>query len=452
MKRIVAFISVVTTILALTGTSLARQLKGHRSEAHPTLAQPDQVIAWNQEMLQLLQVPGAQPATIHPTRTMAITQLAVYDAVNAIDRLGAPYLFHERAPRGASPDAAAAAAARTSLLALLPSQQPAIDAFYQQSLAQIGSGRRVLEGTEVGQEAADTILAARRNDGSAVTPPLFTPGVGPGEYQLTPPKFVQPVFTQWPAVKPFVLHSGAQFRPGPPPAVSSARYATDFNEVKSLGRVNSATRTADQTAIGQFWSAAPVQNVWNQITEMAGAAAHNSLGQNARLFALVDTSLADSVIGLYDAKYAYHRWRPVTAIQAADTGNPAAVSDPTWTPLTATATDPSYPGAHADISSAAATALADFFGSDHFTFSLSNPTLPAIVRSFHSFSGAADEASNSRIYAGQHFRYDEDAGQTLGRHVAQFVDHAVLQPRSHGDRHDNERSHFGHDGGMSSAG
>jgi PAP2 superfamily len=159
------------------------------------------------------------------------------------------------------------------------------------------------------------------------------------------------------------------------------------------------------------------------------------------MFALVDTSLADSVIALYDAKYAYHRWRPVTAIRAADTGNPNAVSDPTWNPLSATATDPSYPGAHADISSAAATALADFLGTDRFTFSLSNPTLPGIVRSFNSFSQAADEASSSRIFAGQHFRYDEDAGQTLGRQVAGFVAHSVLQPRSD-DRRDRE-----HDGG-----
>jgi hypothetical protein len=442
MRRNVAFVSAVLAMLALTGTSVARQSKGHRHQARTSLAQPDQVIQWNQEMLQLLQAPGAQPATIHPTRTIAITQLAVYDAVNAIERRNEAYLFHKRVSRDASPDAAAASAARTSLLAMLPSQQPAIDAFYQQSLAQIGSGWRVQKGIEMGQEAADTILAARQGDGSAATPPLFTPGVGPGEYQLTPPKFVQPVFTQWPAVKPFALESGSQFRPGPPPAVSSARYAADFNEVKSLGRLNSLTRTAEQTAIGQFWSAAPVQNVWNQIALMAGVASHDTLAQNARMFALVDTSLADSVIALYDAKYAYHRWRPVTAIQATDTGNPNALSDPTWTPLSATATDPSYPGAHADISSAAATALADFFGTDQFTFSLSNPTLPGIVRSFNSFSQAADEASNSRIFAGQHFRYDEDAGQTLGRQVAGFVVDTVLQPGSDdhrdGDRHQRQ--------------
>src|SRR6202043_3783698 len=130
-----------------------------------------------------------------------------------------------------------------------------------------------------------------------------------------------------------------------------ARYVTDFNEVKSLGLISSLTRTVDQTAVGRFWSAAPVQNVWNQIAEMAGTAFENPLAQNARIFALVDTSLADSVIALYDAKYAYHRWRPVTAVRAADTdGNPDTTGDPNWTPLAVTALDPSYAGAHAEIS------------------------------------------------------------------------------------------------------
>lgn len=434
MKPLIAVASVVLTSLAFAGTSLARQVSRHGDHARASLAQPDQVMQWNREMLTLLQVPGAQPTTIHPTRTMAITQLAVYDAVNAIERQNEPYLFDGRVPRHASPDAAAASAARTSLLSLLPSQQPAIDAFYQQSLAELGSDRRVEQGIQIGQEAANTILAARVGDGAAVTPPEFVPGVGPDEYQLTPPKFAQPVFTQWPAVRPFALVTGSQFRPPAPPAVSSARYAADFNEVKSLGRMTSLTRTAEQTTVGMFWSAAPIQNVWNQIAQTAGLAFHNTLEQNARMFALVDTSLADGVIALYDAKYAYHRARPVTAITATATGNPKAVSDPTWTPLSATAQDPSYPGAHAEISAAAATSLAQFFGTDQLDFSLTNPSLPGVVRSFHSFSQAADEASASRIYAGQHFRYDEDAGQALGHQVAGFVVGRVLRSRSGDDQ------------------
>jgi hypothetical protein len=222
------------------------------------------VIQWNQETLQLLQAQGTQPPTIHPTRTMAITQLAVYDAVNAITGGTAPYVFHGTAPRDASPDAAAAAAARTALLALLPSQRQAIEAKYQDSLSQIGSGPRIQQGIHVGEQAADSILAARANDGSGVTPPTVVPRSGPGEYQLTPPMFQQPVFTQWPGVKPFALGDADRFRPLPPPAVRSSRYADDFNRVKSLGEQNSTTRSAEQTVIGRFWGAAPVQNVWNQ--------------------------------------------------------------------------------------------------------------------------------------------------------------------------------------------
>jgi hypothetical protein len=426
MKRIAVLALAVLASLTLAATSLAHTSRRHHPTADGSSVQPDQVIQWNQEMLQLLQVPGAQPATIHPTRTMAITELSVYDAVSAIEGGRAPGLFDLRAPRRASPDAAAAAAARTALRALLPSQAPAVDAKFQDSLAQIGSGPRVEQGIRVGEQAAEAVLASRANDGANVTPPAFAPGSGPGEYQLTSPNFQQPVFTQFPNVQPFVLRTADQFRPPPPLAVSSARYADDFNEVKSLGRLNSATRSADQTAIGKFWGAAPVQNVWNQIAEMAGVAFANTLGENARMFALLDTGLADGVIALYDAKYAYHRWRPVTAITALDTGNPNAVSDPAWAPLAPTAPDPSYPGAHAEISESAATVLRDFFGADRFDFSLSNPSVPGVVRSFESFSQAADEASASRIFAGQHFRYDEEAGQALGGQVGDFVfDHAL---------------------------
>src|SRR5262249_14842447 len=186
----------------------------------------------------------------------AITELAVYDAVNAIVGGHRPYLPQPRGPRDASPDAAAAAAAHTALLALLPTQQQAIDAKFQDSLAQIGTGPRDAEGRRVGNQAAREILAARANDGSGATPPAFVPGTGPGEYQLTPPAFAQPVFTHWGNVRPFALASASQFRPPAPPAITSARYTDDFAEVKSLGQLASTTRSAEQTDIGRFWGIA----------------------------------------------------------------------------------------------------------------------------------------------------------------------------------------------------
>jgi hypothetical protein len=424
MTKMLLTVALLCASLSLQGTGSAN--------ASSDASQPDQVIQWNRTLLQVLQTPGAQPATIHPTRSMAIVHLAIYDAVNAIMRGHEPYLV-SHAPRSASPDAAAAAAAHTALLALFTNQQSVIDAKFQDSLSQIGGGAHVRQGIRVGKEAADAILAARADDGSESTPPVFVPQSGPGEYQLTPPNFKQPVFTNWSDVRPFALETGHQFRPPPPPAVTSPRYTTDFDEIKSLGEINSTTRSADQTDIGRFWGAAPVQNVWNQIAQTAGMSFGNSLEQNARMFALLDASLADGVIALYDSKYAYHRWRPVTAVKAADDdGNPDTTGDPNWIPLAVTALDPSYAGAHAEISQSAAAILRDFFGTDQLDFSLTNPGVPGIVRSFQSFSQASDEAAASRIYAGQHFRYDEDAGQALGDEVGDFVFDSILGPVLHG--------------------
>ena len=449
MKRIVPLAAIVAAGLVWAGIGIAQSPTGERTGGAialaSTTAAPDEVIQWNRELLTLLQVPGAQPATIHPTRTMAIVQLAVYDAIDGIQGGHRLYVRGSPASARASASAAVAAAARTSLLALLPTQRQAIDATYENSLAQLGSSSAVTRGIEVGDRAANAVLAARADDGSAVPAPAFVPGSGPGAYQATPPKFSAPVFGQWPHVKPFALRTGDEFRPPPPPAVTSARYADDFNEVKSLGRIDSATRSAEQTNTGKFWGAAPVWIVWNQVAEAAAVSFRNRLAENARLFALLDAGLADSVIALYDAKYAYNRWRPVTAITTPTTGNSAPISDPTWMPLAATAPDPSYPGAHATVSETAAVTLADFFRTDTFAFSLTNPTLPGVIRSFASFSQAADEASASRIFAGQHFRYDEDAGLALGRQVGDFVSDNLLLASSdsaavHATRHHHGRA------------
>jgi PAP2 superfamily len=420
-KRIALAAGVLLASVAIAPLAAARPLRHDRAtRARTAVDQPDQVIRWNQELQTLLVAPGAQPAAIHPTRTLAITQIAVYDAINGIAGGGQPLLTDLHAPRSASPDAAGAAAARTVLDSLLPSQRPAIEAFFAGSLAQIGTGQQVDRGIRFGDEVATAVLAARANDGAETTPVPFMPGTGPGEYQLTPPAFAPAGFTQTQHVTPFVIPSAGEFRPPAPPALTSARYATDFSEVHSLGELNSTTRTADQTAIGRFWGAAPVWIVWNQIADQAGVGFGNTITENARLLALLDTTLADGAIALYDAKYAYHRWRPITAITASNQGNPNTTADPGWLPLANTANDPSYPGAHADFSQAAATVLRDFFATDAFSFSLTNPTV-AITRTFDSFSGAADEASESRILAGQHFRYDEAAGQELGGRVADFV-------------------------------
>jgi membrane-associated phospholipid phosphatase len=391
---------------------------------------PDQVIQWNRVLLGILRTPGAQPPTIHPTRSMAIMHAAVYDAVNAtVTTPHTDYLLHLKAPRHTSAAAAAAAAAHGVLVRLYPNQTAMLDADLAASLAQLPDGPAKDQGVQVGETAAQRMLALRANDGSATTLPLFTPGTNPGDYQLTPPAFAAPVFTQWPFVKPFTLRRANQFRPAPPPALTSPTYTAAFNEVKDLGAIGSTSRTADQTEIARFW-AAPIQNYWNEIAQTVSIAHGTGLAQNARLFALLDLTLADSVIAFYDAKYTYRLWRPITAIRAADNdGNPATVADPSWTPLANTALDPSYPGAHSVVSAAGAAVLSSFFGSDSDSFNVSSEVLPGVQRSFTSFTGAANEAGLSRIYAGQHSRIDHVAGQALGRQVAAYVLKHFLLPR-----------------------
>lgn len=405
----------VAGVTATTGQAAGR--RGTDTAGHV----PDQVLAWDQELDTVLMAPGAQPATVHPTRTMAITQLAVYHAVRSVEGRG------PGARSDTATQAAAASAAHAVLVALLPTQKDALEAKFQESLAQIGSGPQAHRGIRAGEAAAREVLAERADDGSAAVVPPYQPQPGPGGYQITPPNNPAPVFTGWGRVRPFVLDSGDQFRPPSPPAVISPEYADDFNQVKTLGQANSAERSRNQTDIATFWSAGPVWIVWNHIAQQAAAERHTSVTQNARLFAQLDVSLADGVIALYDAKYAYHFWRPVTAVRAADSdGNDATIGQPDWLPVSNTAPDPSYPGAHAEISQSAASALRDFFGNDIADISLSTAAVPGVVRTFPSFSAAADEAAISRVYAGQHFTFDENAGQTLGDQVGDLVSHSRL--------------------------
>jgi membrane-associated phospholipid phosphatase len=406
----------LSLILAAVGLAAT----GARAAEPPAGAQPaDQVVQWNRVLLDILRTPGAQPATVHPTRSLAIMQAAIYDAVNAIEHTSAPYLVSLRAPRRASPDAAAAAAAHEALVNLYPGQQAMLDAQLATSLAQIPNGYHKDEGIHVGEAVADVLLALRADDASNAVPAPFTPETKLGDYRPTPPKFGPPVFSDWAHVHPFALQSASQFRPTPPPPLTSSAYKSALDEVRSLGSATSTTRTPEQTQIAQFW-APPIWITWNEIAETAALAHHDTLAEDARLFALLDLSLADATIAFYDAKYTYHLWRPVTAIEA--------TADPSWTPLTPTAPDPSYPGAHSTISAAGATVLSTFFSGERFRFAVRSDALPGVTRTFGSFSAAAEEAGLSRIYAGQHFRTDHLAGIQLGEDVASYVLENVLSP------------------------
>ena len=384
----------------------------------------DPVVQWNRTLLVIVRTPGAQPATVHPTRGFAILHAAIYDAVNAIDGRHKPYLV---TVPGVSPEAsqqaAAAAAGHEVLVGLYPAFKTLLDSELQQSLAPIADGQAKTDGIAIGLAVADRMLALRSNDNSNAQPIPYVFGTAPGDYQSTPPNFPpQPQFTHWSHVVPFALNGANQFRPGPAPKLTSDAYTDAFNEIKSLGIANSTAATADEALTGRFWNGA-IQNYWNEITQTAAQARNLTTAQNARLFALLNLSLADGVIAFYDAKYTYNFWRPVTAIRAAAAdGNPETLADPGWLPEAGkTAPDPSYPGAHAVLSAAAAEVLDTFFDRDRFDFEVTSEVLPGVVRSFPSFSAAAEEATLSRIFAGQHFRFDLTTGHRLGRETADFV-------------------------------
>ena len=419
--------SKILTMLTLLASNAAT-LDDGRQTANP-------VVQWNRALLVIVRTAGAQPANVHPTHSFALMHAAVYDAVNSIERSHRPYLVQlTHVSRHASQDAAAAAAAHQILVELYPAFQEALDEELQRSLAPIPDGRAKVEGIRIGQTVAERTLALRSDDGSDAAPIPYVFGNEPGDYQSTPPNFPpQPQFTHWPFVTPFALPSAELFRPEAPPVLESHQYADDFNEVKSLGVVDGTKATPEEMLIGRFWNG-PIQNFWNEITQSAALAHHLSTARSARLFALLDLSIADGVIAFYDAKYAYNFWRPVTAIRAADpTINPETLPDPDWLPeVINTAPDPSYPGAHAVVSSVSATVLIAFFERDHFVFNVTSEVLPGVERHFTRISAADEEATLSRIFAGQHFRFDETAGQLLGQRVADFALEHILLPR-HGE-------------------
>jgi len=438
MSRILITLTLLCSILLVHVNSSYGQMTQGNSSSQSV----NPVLQWNRTLLVIVRTPGAQPATIHPTRSFAIMHAAIYDAVNSIDKTHTPYLFDlTGVSQSVSQEAAASAAAHEVLVALYPGFQAMLDAQLQQLLAQIPDATAKADGIIVGQTVADIILALRSNDGSNAAPIPYVFGNAPGDYQSTPPNFPkQPQFTHWSHVAPFALERADQFRPGPPPDLTSERYATVFNQVKSLGIANSTAATADQALTGRFWNGA-IQNYWNEIAQTLALERNLTTAKSARLFALLNLAFADGVIAFYDAKYVYNFWRPVTAIRAADTdNNPETLADPNWLPETTnTAPDPSYPGAHAVISAAGASVLISFFDSDHVDLTVTSEVLAGVTRSFTRISAAEEEATLSRTFAGQHFRSDLTAGQRLGRNVADFVVDNFLTLRHRENESDDDK-------------
>ena len=391
-----------------------------------TLARADVVTDWNQITLNTQTSVAGAIRTPPASRALAMVHLAIFDSVNAIDRKYEVYAVDAQPPGGASPEAAAVAAAHIVLLGLYPSQQPNIDSAYATSLSQIPDGQSKIDGISLGEFVGASILALRSGDGSSLNPSYNQPAA-PGIWQPAVPGTA--LFVGWSQVTPFAIKSRSQFRGDGPPALSSAEYAADLNEVKTLGAVNSAVRTQYQTDTARFWAENSQIN-WNHIAVSAANSQQNDLDENARLFALLNMAGADTAIAVFDSKYYYNFWRPIAAIRGADTdGNPATDADPTWTPLVATPAHPDYTSQHSAFGSVAAEILADFFGTDDIGFSLTTSTAPGgVVRSYSSFSQAAEENMESRILIGYHFRTACRHGFNQGKQIGNFVYRHALKP------------------------
>jgi len=377
----------------------------------------DVVTDWNTITLTTLTAAGEGRVT-RATRALAMVHAAIYDAVNSVEQRYSPYAVTARAPGGTSPEAAAVLAAYTVLVGLYPSQKPALDGALTNSLSAIPSGNSKGQGVAWGTSVGNTILVLRSHDGSTVQATYNQPPA-PGVWQPTPPAFAPAILPAWGSVTPFTLRSGSQFRAPAPPSVYNARFRRDFEEVKSLGAGDSAVRTPEQTEIALFWLEGS-HITWNHIALTIAERHHHSLLQSARLFALLNFAEADGSITAFDSKYTYNFWRPVTAIQeGVSNGKFSLPPDPSWLPLQPTPAHPDYTSQHALLGSAAATVLEFFFETDHIPFTVT--TSFGVPRSFDSFSQAAEENGNSRVYVGFHFRTAVLRGMHQGADVGEWV-------------------------------
>jgi hypothetical protein len=406
-----------------------------------TAAHADEITDWNQVMLIAAQVGATGPLVV--TRVAAMVESAVFDAVNGIEPRYTSVHVKPEAAKGASRRAAAVQAAYGVLVKLFPTQQGTFDLQRSVSLTRIAtdpheSAASVALGLEWGQEVADAILAWRSTDGFTPAPPPFLGGSSVGMWRPTPPAFAPGAGPQFAYMTPWALNAPSQFRPAGPPPLNSARYAADFNEVKALGSKTSSTRTADQTVAAFFWQS--VSSVYALNTAARSLIKdrtrghgndsyrrrHDSLLDNARLFALLNIAIADAAIACFEAKYAYGFWRPVTAIPLADSdGNPATVADPAWSPLFATPNHPEYPSAHSAFSAAGVAVLQEKFGKNT-DFRVRSDVLFGAVRSFKNFPAVLVELQNARIWGGIHYRSATTDGTTLGLAVGNYIlDHAL---------------------------
>jgi hypothetical protein len=415
-------------------------------------ARADTVTQWNQLATNALVGDGqGSSAVVH----LAMVHAAMYDAVNAIDQRYEPYLVEPPAHPWYSQDAAAATAAYR---VLVNSQPPVVQpihqadlvasakSLYDASLGAIPPGAAKDGGIATGNAAADAMIASGLNDGR-FGPFRFSVGTLPGQWRPVLPLFVNDPFAWVKDVKPFLIHSSSQFGGPPPYPLTSVRYAKEFDEVKSLGAINSTTRTPDETDAGRFWGATNAVATWSSLYRDIAQRYGRSLADNARMFAMLYLAGGDAAITVWQDKAKYSFWRPITAIRQADTdGNPRTVADPNWLPLVNTPPYPEMPSGLSSLSGASARTLRHFFGTDHLAFGTTNAI--GITRNYTSFSQAEQEVINARVWSGIHFRHADRVGAAIGERIARWQQQRSLQPAEDdnddvdGDGHNRPSCHI----------
>ena len=403
-------LTILAALISISGTSRA-----------------DAVLDWNEIAMSTL------PAS--DTQSVTITQLAVFEAVNAITQDYEPYLGTVSAHPGASAEAAAIVAAHGVLRHYAPTKAADLDAAREISLAAIADGAAKKAGIRTGKAAAQAMIELRANDGS--TPPAFYQPTSsePGEWQLTA-NCSQGVLLHLGDVTPFGIKRASHFRADPPPSLHSIRYAIAYNEVKRVGGVDSTARPQDRADVARFYAAVVSGATWNPVARQLAIAQGGSLADNARALALVNVAMSDALVAVFDSKYQTPFWRPVTAIHAGDAdGNRMTRADPNFEPsVITTPCHPSYPSAHASGSYAARAVLEHIYGRKNHLIELSTAAVPDVILQYTRLDQITSDIDDARVYGGIHFRFDQQAGARQGWRVGEYVTHHNLCPRgsSHG--------------------
>jgi hypothetical protein len=356
--------------------------------------------------------PGTPPAV----RFMAITQVSVFEAVNAITGKYPAFRAKMTPAPGASVDAAVASATRNALIKLMPGQQAAIEADYEAALKAIPEGPAKSAGIAAGEQAAAAIVQMCADDG-AMAPDSYRPYTAAGTYVPT----MLPAVPHWGKRRPWVMTRADQFRPGPPPALTSDTWTRDYAEIKAIGGKNSTVRTPEQTAIAKFWEAT-APNVYWPVARSVGNQPGRDVTENARFFAVAAMAMDDALIAVFDAKYHYNFWRPVTAIRNGRDGSDATTREPGWAPFIDTPMHPEYPCAHCIVSASMGAVLqAEIGGGPSPTLSSTSPFLPGAPRTWTKVEDFTKEVAEARIYVGVHYRNSSIVGSAMGKKIGELA-------------------------------